>query len=108
TAVWHRGGEVISHIDAIPSLIDSQSHAAQNLAEVKAAVDTIQTNHLAHLEVSSEKQIELLTSMDKSMGLWVDHSDKALTELAKMREDYQQHTAADKYVQEKIADRLDN
>jgi hypothetical protein len=50
--------------------------AVSGVAEVKAQVDKIQTNHFAHLQDSmqtlvqqSSKQVEILTSVDKNIAV---------------------------------------
>ena len=63
-------------------LQETQSTVSQALAsvkEVKAGVDVIQTNHLAHVEkdlgtlsVKQDQANQILTSIDKSISILVD------------------------------------
>lgn len=85
--------EKIVHIVGIPALIGgvvkfirSHERSAKQLseiekrtretektsAEVKAAVDTVANNHLAHLAVEVKEQTALLQSMDKNIAIIVD------------------------------------
>jgi hypothetical protein len=51
----------------------------KQVADVKLAVDTIQTNHLEHLAASTtalnetmKESVKILTSMDKGIAILVD------------------------------------
>ncbi len=60
---------------------DNTKLSVATAAEVKLAVDTMQTNHLAHisediksLHSSETKTIEVLTSIDKGIAVLVDRA----------------------------------
>jgi Mg2+ and Co2+ transporter CorA len=46
------------------------------VAEVKACVDTMQNNHMAHMQGDLNKQTEILTSIDKNIGILVDRNPR--------------------------------
>ena len=84
---------------------------------IKADVDTMTTNHMAHMQKSMEdmtakqdKTNEVLTSIDKGLTLELqranDTQKRAVEELTHMREDFQAHALDDKYTQKQINDSL--
>jgi hypothetical protein len=50
TAIYEKGGEVIANISKIHDVAIVSDNTAKQIAQVKLAVDTIQSNHLAHIE----------------------------------------------------------
>ena len=63
---------------------DGTKLAVTTVAEVKNAVDTMQTNHLAHLQdgieslaKSNDKAVELLVSVDRNIAILADRSTRA-------------------------------
>lgn len=47
------------------------------VAEVKAAVDVMQNNHLAHVQKELEGQTPILQNMDKNISILVDRTPRA-------------------------------
>lgn len=57
--------------------IDGNSKAAFDTAAViKAQVDTLQNNHMAHMAVELRDQTTLLINMDKNIGIIADRSPR--------------------------------
>jgi hypothetical protein len=85
-AVYHKTAEAVAHIDTIPLAVEKITSVAlvsnatlKQVADVKLAVDTIQTNHLEHLAASTtalnetmKESVKILTSMDKGIAILVD------------------------------------
>ena len=98
---WTNGQNQLKQIDT------NSKSAFETAAIIKLQVDNLQTNHMKHLTEQSEKQVELLTSIDKNLAIQANHTDQYWAELKKMREDFQAHGLDDKYIQAKISDQLD-
>jgi hypothetical protein len=80
SAVYRKGTEIVEHIDSIPSLNKAAIARAETtaiaLAGVKAALDTVATNHLSHIEADIRdgraEQTKLLTDMNTNIKILVD------------------------------------
>ena len=87
--------EKLSHVIGIPAIVgaivwlvrtydasvrqlkdihEGTEKAIKTTAEVKASVDTIQNNHMAHLSADLKEQTALLTNMDKSLAIIADRT----------------------------------
>jgi hypothetical protein len=105
---WVLGQRQLQDIDT------NSKNAFDTAATIKRQVDTLQTNHLLHLQegitLMASKQDrgnESLISIDASLKVMVDRGDRSITELTKMREDFHEHSLDDKFIQVKIVERLD-
>ena len=102
-AMYRKATETIHHIDSLPSISTEVAvlpiiskkldkiadiniktdETAHLVAETKAAVDVIQTNHLVHLNQgiqdvaeASEEHTKILASIDKNIALLVDRTPR--------------------------------
>jgi len=58
--------------------IDKHSKAAfDTVTVVQTQVDTMQSNHMAHMQEELKGQTVILTNMDKNIGLLVDRTPRA-------------------------------
>ena len=68
-AIYEKASHTMQNIGAIQTV-------AQNVAEVKAAVDVVQTNHFVHIQESLEKSIEILENIDTNIKILVDRGTR--------------------------------
>lgn len=55
-------------------VVQRSNDTNDTVAKVKAATDTIASNHLAHLNDKQDKVIEILTSVDRNIAVLVDRT----------------------------------
>jgi hypothetical protein len=78
---WKLKGAFDDFLSSLRTILAQTAATEKATAEIKSSLSTVQNNHLAHLaddikEVSTQydKHTELLTSIDKGIGLLVDRS----------------------------------
>lgn len=83
-AVWTKICAAVTHLSMIQEVAVKSDETQKQIADMKSVVDLIQTNHLNHLQSGitmlteqGEKQIELLGTIDKGIGILVDRGNRA-------------------------------
>jgi hypothetical protein len=71
---WKARGSIDEFITSMKTANQEVSSTHDLTAQVKAGVDTMQTNHLVHLQQTAEESKDILSSIDKNMAILVDRS----------------------------------
>ncbi|MGC1582134.1 MAG: hypothetical protein WA766_11655 [Candidatus Acidiferrales bacterium] len=83
SAIWHKATNAIISLDRIKDIGVQTNETAKGIADVKLAVDVMQTNHLTHLSSSMEKLVE---SNEQLVGISKDMRDGIIKLVDRSRE----------------------